>query len=110
MKKFGRALALMTTLALLAGSASIDAQEKKGTETKKSAAADKVSGAIEVYKTEKGKWRYKVLKNVDGEMKTIAMPLAQLNWETKAEAEKAVEELKTILNTAKPTEPKEDKK
>jgi uncharacterized protein YegP (UPF0339 family) len=117
MKKFGRAMILMASLAFLAGTASIDAQEKKAEAPKKGADAakkaeapkkgdEKPAGTVEVYKNDKGKWRYKILND---EGKTIAMPLPQLNWETKAEAIKAIDELKGILNSAKPIEPKDEK-
>jgi uncharacterized protein YegP (UPF0339 family) len=120
MTKFVRSLALMSALAVTAVGTGTFAQEKKDAkkadtkkkadDTKKKAddkpAAAAGKGTIEVYKNDKGKWRYKVM-NADG--KTIAMPLPQLNWETKADAEKAVEELKGILNSVKPTEPAGEK-
>lgn len=113
MTKFVRSLALMSALAVTAVGTGTFAQEKKADDKKKAETKKKADdkpaagkGSIEVYKNDKGKWRYKIL-NADG--KTIAMPLPQLNWETKADAEKAVEELKGILNTAKPTEPAGDK-
>ena len=59
-------------------------------------------GTIEIKKNvEKGTWRYTV-KNAEG--KTIALPLSRLNWESKEECLKAVEELKMILNKGKITE------
>jgi uncharacterized protein YegP (UPF0339 family) len=60
-----------------------------------------VTGEVEIYKNKEGKYRYKIL-GADG--KTIAMPLPQLHWDTKAECLKAIDDLKSILNTAKPTE------
>lgn len=112
MKKLVRSFALLSALAVLAAGGGSMAQDKKADpkkpadtkkpeDTKKPDATKKDGGSIEVYKNDKGKWRYKIL---NGEGKTIAMPLPQLNWESKADAEKAVAELKTILNTAKPTE------
>ena len=79
----------------------VEAQKKK-TDTPAAAA----TGEIEIHKTDKGKWRYKVL-GADG--KTIAMPLPQMHWDTKEECLKAIADLKSILNTAKPTETVEKK-
>ena len=72
--------------------------------TKKAVKKDEV-GSIEVYKTEAGKFRFRI-KNDEG--KTIAMPLPQMHWETKKDALKAIEELKSILDTAKPVDHKDD--
>lgn len=113
MRKFVRSLTLLSGLAVLAATTGTMAQDKKAdpkkpADTKKAEPAKKPEaagpGTIEVYKNDKGRWRYKIL---NGEGKTIAMPLPQLNWETKADAEKAIAELKTILTTVKPTEVKE---
>jgi uncharacterized protein YegP (UPF0339 family) len=60
-------------------------------------------GSIEIYKTEKGFYRYRV-KNAEG--KTIAMPLPQMHWEKKADCLGAIDELRTTLMRAKPTDVK----
>jgi uncharacterized protein YegP (UPF0339 family) len=67
----------------------------------------KASGSIELTRTDEGKWRYRV-KDADG--KTIAMPLPQMHWDSKADALKAIGELKSILDTATPTEAKDEPK
>jgi len=71
-------------------------------------------GSIEVFKNKAGEYRYRVK---DGDGKTIAIPLANMSWEKKADALKAIDQLKSILNTAKPVDvkdeepaPKKDKK
>jgi len=78
---------------------SIDAQTKKVEEVKTA----KV-GAVEIYKNKDGEYRYRV-KGPDG--KTIAMPLPQMSWATKAEVTKAIADLKAILATT-PVEVKDD--
>jgi uncharacterized protein YegP (UPF0339 family) len=90
-------------------SLSVDAQTGK---TKKTAPAESAAtGEIEYYKiTEgknEGKWRFKILS---AEGKTIAMPFAQLHWDTKADCLKAIADLKSILNTATPKEIETEKK
>ncbi len=105
--KLRRTLGLMVALAALAGSTVTVAQEPKGAKTKpgttkKAAAApSKAGGSIELYQGKSG-WRYRI-KNGDG--KTIAMPTK--GYETKDDAVKVLEDIKTILATAKPTEVKE---
>lgn len=102
MSKWIRSLALMTALAALsAGTVSV-AQEKG-----KAAKKDAKVGSVEYYKTEKGKWRYRV-KDDNG--KTIAMPLPTFAAESKDDVLKAIEKLKTILNESKPAEVDEAKK
>src|SRR5947209_8175984 len=64
----------------------------------------KAIGAIEVYKTDKGKYRYRV-KDDDG--KTIAMPLPNMHWDSKADCLKAIDELRMILNKVQPVEVKQ---
>ena len=61
-------------------------------------------GAIEVFKTDAGKWRYRVK---DAEGKTIAMPLPNMTWDSKADCLKGIDELRTILNKAAPVEVKQ---
>jgi uncharacterized protein YegP (UPF0339 family) len=61
----------------------------------------KATGTIEITKTKDGEFRYRV-KNLEG--KTIAMPLPQMSWEKKADVLKALNELKTILETATPVD------
>lgn len=120
MPKFVRSLTLLSALAVFAAGTGSMAQDKKAdpkkpADTKKPAADDKKpadtkkpdekeSATVEVYKNDKGRWRFRV-RNAEG--KLLAMPHTTLNWETKAEAEKAVAELKTILTTVKVTEAKE---
>ena len=91
MKKFGRALFLMSSLAFLAGTASIEAQEKKAepkkAETKKAADAKKGDeptkkadsekpgdgGKIEIYKSKGDGFRFRIVgadgKNICGAYK-----------------------------------------
>lgn len=118
MLKMSRSLLLMAALAFCAGSTVTlaTAQETKKDTKKPVDPKKKVEekadpkaevGTIEIKKNvEKGTWRYSI-KNAEG--KTIAMPLPQLNWETKEECLKAVEELKTILNKGKTTDFKDPK-
>ena len=113
MLKLSRSLMLMAALAFCAGSTVTlaTAQETKKADPKKVDPKKKVDekvdpkaevGTIEIKKNvEKGTWRYTV-KNAEG--KTIALPLSRLNWESKEECLKAVEELKMILNKGKITE------
>ena len=112
MLKLSRSLMLMAALAFCAGSTVTlaTAQETKKADPKKKVdekVDEKVDskaevGPIEIKKNvEKGTWRYTV-KNAEG--KTIALPLSRLNWESKEECLKAVEELKMILNKGKITE------
>jgi hypothetical protein len=107
----GFALLAVAVLSLSVGSAGAQ-------KTKKTAPAEPAAtGEIEYYKIadgkNAGKYRFKIL-NAEG--KTIAMPFAQLHWDTKDEVLKAISDLKSILNTAKPaevkakTETKTDKK
>jgi hypothetical protein len=116
MTRFVRTLALMSALGLSAQ----EKKEKKSTEKATEKGAEKkvekaekapekkaekaeAAGTIEYYQGKNG-WRY-IIKGADG--KSIAMPLAQMSWETKEECIKAIAELKTILTTVKPTERKE---
>ena len=105
--------ALLSVAVMSLSTGSVDAQK-----TKKTAPAESTAtGEIEFYKiTEgknEGKYRFKIL-GADG--KTIAMPLPQHHWDSKDECLKAIADLKSILNTAKPveveakTETKTDKK
>ena len=105
----GFAVLAAAVLSLSVGS--VDAQKKKTTPE------PAVTGEIEYYKIAEGKnagkYRFKVL-NSDG--KILAMPFAQLHWDTKEDVLKAISDLKSILNTTKPaeveakTESKTDKK
>ena len=81
------------------------AKATKG-DAKADAKAEK-AGTIEYYKNPKGKWRY-IIKDDEG--KSVAMPLAQIAYDSKEECLKAIESLKKTLNEAKPTERKEEKK
>lgn len=116
MKKWFRTAALMAALAATAGSVTVAApQEKKAPQKKDEKKADdkkgekkadekkSAVGTVEVYK-KNDKYRYRV-KNADG--KTVAIPLANMGWETKEECLKAIDELKATLNKAIPTEVKE---
>jgi hypothetical protein len=60
-------------------------------------------GSVEVYKGKKG-FRYRV-KN--SENHTIAMPLPQMHWDTKADCLKAIDEVRTILVKTKPVDAKD---
>ena len=96
---FGFAVLAAAVMSLSVGS--VDAQK-----TKKTAPAEAaVTGEIEYYKITEGKnagkYRFKVL-NSDG--KILAMPFAQLHWDTKEDVLKAIGDLKSILNTTKPAE------
>ena len=114
MSKLVRSLFLMTALAALSvGTVSIAQEKGKTPQTKvakkgdtKEAEAAKV-GSVEYYKNEKGKWRYVIKDEND---KTVAMPLPQVNYESKEDCLKAIEAIKKTLNEAKPTERKEEKK
>jgi hypothetical protein len=61
---------------------------------------DTVAGTIEYYKKD-GHWRYKIL---DGDGKTIVMPFPTIHWDTKEDCLKAIADLKSLLNSAKPVE------
>ena len=110
-----RSLALMAALAVMAvatGSVAQDKKkdDKKPADTKKddkkpeAKKDEKKESGIHIYKNDNGKWRYRIV-NADG--KTIVMPVPLASWETKAECEKAIADLKALLNSAKPTEVKD---
>jgi uncharacterized protein YegP (UPF0339 family) len=103
MSKLVRSLALMTALAALsAGTVSVAQDKGKTPATKAAKKADgnKV-GSIEYYKNDKGKWRYVIKDEND---KTIAMPLAQISYDSKEDCLKAIDTVKKILTEVKPTE------
>ena len=77
-------------LGLVVFTFTLDAQQKK--EKPPTAQA----GTVEIYKNKEGEYRYRV-KNAEG--KTVAMPLPQMSWESKADVLKALAELKSILNS-----------
>ncbi|MFO0935780.1 MAG: hypothetical protein U0798_04585 [Gemmataceae bacterium] len=113
MSKWVRSFALMSAMAVLSTGTITLAQDKgKGT-TPPTAAVKKgekapaaKAGSIEYYQNAKGKWRY-IIKDEDG--KSVAMPLAQISYDSKEDCLKAIEALKKTLNEAKPTERKEEK-
>lgn len=110
MSKLVRSLFLMTALAALSAGTVSMAQDKKTPATKavkKDEGKESKAGSIEYYKNEKGKWRY-IIKDENG--KSVAMPLAQISYDSKEEVLKAIESLKKTLTEAKPTERAEDKK
>ena len=86
------------------GFPSAPAQEKKDKKDAKDAKAAK-AGTIEIYKDRAGDFRFRV-KDADG--KVVAMPPS--GYETKEECQKALDFIKTTLNTVKPTEVKDEKK
>lgn len=121
MTKFIRSLACLSALAVMVAATGSVAQdkkkdEKKPAETKKDdkkpepkkadekKADEKKEAGIHIYKNDNGKWRYRI---VNAEGKTVVMPVPLASWETKADCEKAIAELKTLLNSAKPTEVKD---
>lgn len=111
MTKFIRSLACLSALAVMVAATGSTAQDKKKddkkpAETKKDEkkADDKKEAGIHIYKNDNGKWRYRIV-NADG--KTIVMPVPLASWETKADCEKAIADLKALLNAAKPTEVKD---
>ena len=87
-----------------------DAQDKKDTkkDAKKDAKkADKKDakakdGSIEIYKDASGNFRFRIK---DGDGKVIAMP--PKGYAEKEEVEKLLEQIKTILEKAKPVEVKD---
>jgi uncharacterized protein YegP (UPF0339 family) len=83
----------VVTLGLLLCTLSLDAQGTK-----------KAAGSIEIYKNKDREFRYRI-KGADG--KIIAMPPTQMSWESKAEALKAINDLKAVLNTATPIDGKD---
>jgi len=89
-------------LGLAFGTMSLDAQG-----TKKPSKKDEPAGSIELYQNKEGHYRFRI-KNHEG--KTIAMPLPQMSWEKKADALKAIDELKSILDHATPVEVKDEHK
>lgn len=115
-----RTLALMAALAVMAAATGTVAQDKKKDDKKpadtkkddkkkdekkddKKAEVKKEAG-INIYKNDNGRWRYRIV-NADG--KTIVMPVPLASWDTKADCEKAIADLKALLNSAKPTEVKD---
>lgn len=64
---------------------------------------DTAAGGIEIYKGKNG-FRYRI---VDSEGKTVAMPIPNKAWETRAEVIKALDALKETLNNSKPVDVKE---
>lgn len=115
-----RTLSLLAALAVMAvatGSVAQDKKkdDKKPADTKKDdkkpeakkddkKAEEKKEAGIHIYKNDNGRWRYRI---VNAEGKTIVMPVPLASWDTKAECEKAIADLKALLNTAKPTEVKD---
>jgi uncharacterized protein YegP (UPF0339 family) len=65
---------------------------------------DKVTGSIEMYKDESGKFRFRV-KDADG--KVIAVPAK--GYDTEDECQKVIDALKATINSAKVTKAKDDK-
>jgi uncharacterized protein YegP (UPF0339 family) len=121
MTRYLRSLALMAALSVMAVGTVSTAQEKKKddkkpAETKKvepkkddkkpepKKTEEKKEAGIQIYKNDNGRWRYRIV-NADG--KTIVMPVPLASWDTKAECEKAIADLKALLNAAKPTEVKD---
>ncbi len=125
MTRYLRSAALMAALAVFAVGTGTTAQEKKKddkkpADTKKvepkkeekkpeakkddKKAEEKKDAGIQIYKNDNGRWRYRI---VNAEGKTIVMPVPLASWDTKAECEKAIADLKALLNTAKPTEVKD---
>ncbi len=80
----------VSVLGLALCAMTVDAQGTKG---KKASV-----GTIEIKKSEKGTYRF-LIRDADG--KGFVMPLPQLNWESKAEALKALETLKATLENGK---------
>jgi hypothetical protein len=100
MRKVIGLVVLTVSLAVVGGavvSTPVDAQDKAKAKKKDPAAV----GTIEVYKAKDG-FRYRV-KDKDG--KVVAMPPRAR--ETAAEVNKDLEEIKTILDKAKPVEVKD---
>ena len=120
MTKFIRGLAFLSALAAMVAATGSTAQDKKKDdkkpadtkkddkkpETKKDdkKADEKKEAGIHIYKNDNGKWRYRI---VNAEGKTVVMPVPLASWETKADCEKAIADLKALLNSAKPTEVKD---
>ncbi len=116
MTKFIRGLAFLSALAVMVAATGSVAQDKKKDDKKpadtkkddkkKDEKKDEKKGeaGINIYKNDNGKWRYRIV-NADG--KTIVMPVPLASWETKADCEKAIADLKALLNSAKPTEVKD---
>ncbi|MBX3400171.1 MAG: hypothetical protein KF873_15675 [Gemmataceae bacterium] len=125
MTRYLRTLALMAALAVFAVGTGTTAQEKKKDDKKpadakkvepkkddkkpepkkdEKKAEEKKDAGIQIYKNDNGRWRYRI---VNAEGKTIVMPVPLASWDTKAECEKAIADLKALLNTAKPTEVKD---
>ena len=120
MTKFIRGLAFLSALAVMVAATGSVAQDKKKDEKKPAEAKKddkkpepkkddkkdekKGEAGIHIYKNDNGKWRYRI---VNAEGKTTVMPVPLASWETKAECEKAIADLKALLNSAKPTEVKD---
>lgn len=117
-----RPLALMAALAVLAGgtlaAGGANGQEKtkpkvddkkaapkaapKADDKKKAAPSDAKLGSVVISKSKsKGTWRY-IIKDENG--KSIAMPLAQVSYESKEECLKAIDFLKETLAKTRPVE------
>lgn len=116
MTKFIRSLACLSALAVMVAATGSTAQDKKKDDKKPAEAKkddkkpepkkaeEKKEAGIHIYKNDNGKWRYRI---VNAEGKTVVMPVPLASWETKADCEKAIADLKALLNTAKPTEVKD---
>lgn len=113
MKRIGLALVMIIGMVMLSNvnneivgqdkkdTKKVDAKDPKKTDTKE-AKKDSVGG-IEIYKGKNG-FRYRI---VDGEGKTIVMPIANKAWDTREEVIKALDALKVTLEKAKPVDVKE---
>ncbi len=101
-------LSSLLMAAVVAGFATVGApapaQDKK--DTKKDTKAAKGGGSIEVNEGKDGKYRFTIR---DGDGKLLAMS-GPTGFATKDDAVKALENLKTVLPTAKVAEPKDVKK
>ncbi|HUR53939.1 MAG TPA: DUF1508 domain-containing protein [Gemmataceae bacterium] len=109
MTKFVRSIVLAAAIAGLVSAAGMSvapAQDKKKVDEKKTTTKKtEVSGSVEVYKDKAGEYRFKI---VGEEGKALAMTTK--GYEKKEDAIKALDMVKAILNTAKVTELKDDKK
>ncbi|MGL6094676.1 MAG: hypothetical protein ACRC7O_02595 [Fimbriiglobus sp.] len=107
-----RGLALFTALAVTISAAStpVTAQDKKpapakdAKDAKAAPSRGKATGTIEIAESKNGKFRFGI-RDADGKYLCGSLPSA---FATKEEAAEALEKLKSILATAKPTERKAD--
>jgi uncharacterized protein YegP (UPF0339 family) len=100
MRRIIAVVVLATSMAVVGGavlSTSADAQDKAKAKKK-----EPMAGAVEIYKSKDGGYRYRV-KDKDG--KTLAMPAR--SRETVDDVNKDIEAIKTILDKVKPVEVKE---